>query len=626
MKKIFPFLLIIFFYFLFINNSVYSGDRMVLVERFTSSTCPPCASNNPIMDAFLSSQDPEKIVGISFHMSWPAPGNDPFYLYNPNDNNLRRTYYNVNSIPQARMDGLINVQPPYNSSTLQGYFDSRTNILSPVTIIVTDSTFGDSIRVRALIFCESPVLDARGFIHFAYIEKFIHFQYPPGTNGEQDFYDVMRKMSPDGNGTSVNLIPGQTIILERTFWRDPIFQTNQMRTMVFAQALNQEILNASMKTLNFTLLPNPGYRVVNQGVAGSENFKIKVPVVSQGYNSPVTLTAAIDPPTSGITASFPGGNVISNFPDSVTLNVSSAASVPSGIYKVIVTGTNTNNKVHKTSVSYLIGKNWVLTNTNRNNVQYKVDNVTYNAQKFFTWDLNSTHSLAAVTPQTVGSTRYVFLNWSDGGDTAHNITSNTNISSYICNYKIQFKLITSMSPSGIPATITGGNTFYDSASVANLSISPTQVQYNGQTWYFQRWEGMGANSYTGTNPNPQINMHNIISETAVWDTLPIGITNLNNEIPKEFSLSQNYPNPFNPSTTIEFALPRSSFIELKVYDVLGNKIANIYEGYTQAGYFKTDFNASNLASGIYFYRLTSRESMENSVHNFMDVRKMLIVK
>ena len=105
-KNIFTvFLFSIFALFIFLQ-STYAGDRMVLIERFTSSTCGPCAANNPTMDAFLQSQDPERITGISFHMNWPAPGNDPMFLYNQSDNTTRRTYYSVNSIPQAFMDGL----------------------------------------------------------------------------------------------------------------------------------------------------------------------------------------------------------------------------------------------------------------------------------------------------------------------------------------------------------------------------------------------------------------------------------------------------------------------------------------------------------------------------------------
>src|SRR5438477_12906531 len=86
-----------------ISINLKAGDRKVFVERFTSSTCPPCYSNNPIMDAFLNAQDQDKITGISFHMNWPAPGNDHFYMANSFDNTTRRNFYGLNYIPQAKM-------------------------------------------------------------------------------------------------------------------------------------------------------------------------------------------------------------------------------------------------------------------------------------------------------------------------------------------------------------------------------------------------------------------------------------------------------------------------------------------------------------------------------------------
>jgi hypothetical protein len=176
-----------------------------------------------------------------------------------------------------------------------------------------------------------------------------------------------------------------------------------------------------------------------------------------------------------------------------------------------------------------------------------------------------------------------------------------------------------LQPSGIPATITGGNTFYDSASTANLSISPLQVQYNNMTYWFQRWQGTGSGSYTGTEPNPQITMHGVIVETAVWDTIPpIGINSQGTEIPKEFSLNQNYPNPFNPVTKIKFALPVSGFVSLKIYDILGNEIHVLDASYRQAGYYEAEFDASNLASGIYFYKLDTE--------GYTATKKMTLVK
>jgi hypothetical protein len=89
-------------------------------------------------------------------------------------------------------------------------------------------------------------------------------------------------------------------------------------------------------------------------------------------------------------------------------------------------------------------------------------------------------------------------------------------------------------------------------------------------------------------------------------------------IPEEFGLLQNYPNPFNPSTLISYQLPSSSFVQLKVYDVLGNEVEELVNGYEIPGVYKKEFDATDLPSGVYFYRLQT--------DRFTDVRKMLLIK
>ncbi len=603
------------------SNSAFSGDRVVLVERFTSSTCPPCASNNPIMDAWLHSQDSDRVLGIAYHMNWPSPGNDPMYWYNVSDNNGKRTYYNVNSIPQAFMDGIINIQPAYTTSGLTSLFNSRTGIPTPITVVVTDSTFGDSVIVRARIYCEVSMASPTVYVNFLVLEKHITNINPPATNGETDFYDVMRRTLPGPNGMQLYLFPGQTYTVEQRYAIDQAWQQSQIKDIVFVQASNQEILAAAQKTNDFTLIPNSPFASVIQGQSQSADFQFQAPVVASGYNSAVTLTAAVDPPNAGISVSFPSGNVISSFPGSVNVHVASSGAVTSGAYRIIVTGTNTNNRTHISSVSYLVGKNYVYVNSNRPDrfLQFKIDNQTFTLAQFNTWDLGVTHTLSAVTPQTITSTRYIFRNWSDGGDTSHVATISPQISSYIVNYGVQFKLITSMQPSAIPATITGGNVYYDSASTAPLSISPVQLQYNNQTWYFQRWQGTGPGSYTGPLAGVQIPMNGVIVESAIWDTVaPIGIINLSNGIPKQYALHQNYPNPFNPTTKVKFDIPRTGLVKLTLYDVLGNEVAVILDGVQNAGYYEAEINASSYASGIYFYVLRAG--------NYTETRKMILLK
>ncbi|MFO7524520.1 MAG: T9SS type A sorting domain-containing protein, partial [Ignavibacteriaceae bacterium] len=85
-----------------------------------------------------------------------------------------------------------------------------------------------------------------------------------------------------------------------------------------------------------------------------------------------------------------------------------------------------------------------------------------------------------------------------------------------------------------------------------------------------------------------------------------------------FSLSQNYPNPFNPTTKINFSIPESGLVQLKVYNLLGEVITILVNEEKQAGKHEVQFNASNLSSGIYLYTLRAG--------NYVDTYKMLLLR
>jgi hypothetical protein len=93
---------------------------------------------------------------------------------------------------------------------------------------------------------------------------------------------------------------------------------------------------------------------------------------------------------------------------------------------------------------------------------------------------------------------------------------------------------------------------------------------------------------------------------------------VNELTPSDFSLEQNYPNPFNPSTTINFSIPNEAFVTLDVYNAIGQKVALLVNETKSAGTYSADFNASNLTSGIYFYKI--------SAGNFTETKKMILMK
>lgn len=163
----------------------------------------------------------------------------------------------------------------------------------------------------------------------------------------------------------------------------------------------------------------------------------------------------------------------------------------------------------------------------------------------------------------------------------------------------------------------GNNTLSYSATLSNGNALPSWINYAPST-----------NTFT-FNPNVigTTGLKIIATDTANASTSctfylnvinPTSIHPLNEQIPNEYKLCQNYPNPFNPTTTIKFSLPKSEYATLKVYDMLGKEIENLYSGNLKAGTYTADFNAANLSSGIYFYVLKTG--------SYNEKRKMVVLK
>jgi hypothetical protein len=92
-----------------------------------------------------------------------------------------------------------------------------------------------------------------------------------------------------------------------------------------------------------------------------------------------------------------------------------------------------------------------------------------------------------------------------------------------------------------------------------------------------------------------------------------------------YRLEQNFPNPFNPSTKIEYSIPKTAFANLKVFDISGRKVRTLVNEEKQAGTYEVNFNAANLASGVYFYRLQIVPS-KGSGQGFVQIKKMVLLK
>lgn len=147
-------------------------------------------------------------------------------------------------------------------------------------------------------------------------------------------------------------------------------------------------------------------------------------------------------------------------------------------------------------------------------------------------------------------------------------------------------------------------------------LSPTGNTPNSFKIRFQATRGPGSQSFSNNAP-----VYRVYQIYKVFNPQGLGTKKITSEVPEKFTLYQNYPNPFNPSTRIKFAIPQSANgenISIKVYDILGKEIADLYSGKINAGEYEVEFNGSKLSSGVYFYQLKSEK--------FIDTKRMILVK
>ena len=354
----------------------------------------------------------------------------------------------------------------------------------------------------------------------------------------------------------------------------------------------------------------------------SDTAVIKIPDTRGPYSGRVKFTVTLDTlPTSGsINFSFINGrDSITTFPDSLLLKISTLGNVNPRLYKAIITGRGINGTpTHSRTVDLFVNTSRLTVGTNRNGiVDFKVNGVTYTNQSSFVFTNGTVVTVEALSPHLSGSSNYIFTHWSNSGDTTQNITVNGNLD-LTAYYKVQYKMIM-ISAYG---NTFGGNAFYDSAASFTFGVTTRTVTSGSTTYYFRGWNGSGNGSYTspdstGNDSAVTWSMHNPIVETVRWLTTS-GISQIGSEIPDIYALYQNYPNPFNPVTKIKYDIVESGNVSIVLYDVLGKEIKNIVNQRHKPGSYVVDFNAENLPSGIYYYRITAKD--------FVAVKKMILIK
>ena len=400
---------------------------------------------------------------------------------------------------------------------------------------------------------------------------------------------------------------------------DAITSNSKTSMLVWSDFRNGDFGSYTAYFPDYAMLATP----TSSMLVGTDStfITVKVPQVKL-YTDKVKFTMALDSnPTSGtINLSFVNGkDSITSYPDSVRVRVKTTGTVNARLFKLTITGAGSNGTpVHKRVIDLLVNSTYCDIGTNRSSiVTFKVNGTSFTSNQRFVFPIGTTLNVAAVSPYTAGGTQYVYTNWSDGGDTTHNVTVTPNLN-LMAYYKIQYKLVISSAQ----ASTFGGNIFYDSAATMQFGVTSRRVVNSGTTYYYRGFTGSGPYSYTsadssGIDSAITYSLRGPIVEICRWTTTS-GISKISSEIPGEYKLHNNYPNPFNPSTKIKFDIPKMSATRLVIYDILGKEVAVLLSQNLEPGFYELEWNAEGLSSGVYFYKIESE--------NFTQVKRMLLTK
>ncbi|MFH1319034.1 MAG: T9SS type A sorting domain-containing protein [Bacteroidota bacterium] len=241
------------------------AKKYVLFEHFTSSTCGPCASQNPAFRSIYE-ENLGRVHHIAYHVWWPSPGDDPMCAYNLSENTDRVNYYNVSAVPDMYMLG--NHWSGGPASVSQTMIDNEALDLSPIQIIVNETTNDTTRDVEVIIYTVDTPLSGSLLLRVAVVEKEINYPTAPGTNGEKFFPNVFRKMLPNTAGDPYIPAPlGDSLVFNYTYSLDTAnWDTSQIYVVAFVQRdTDKEVINSGSSN-------DPRWEMLNSGATFLESM------------------------------------------------------------------------------------------------------------------------------------------------------------------------------------------------------------------------------------------------------------------------------------------------------------------------------------------------------------------
>ncbi len=663
--------LLFLFIFIFTFN-VKPYDKKTLVERFTNCSCVPCAQLNSswytnTVHNLIAAGSMNHIV---YNGDWPSPGEcDPMHLLNQTGNNARISYYGVNAVPWIQINGTV-----FNTASGSAVFTNLVNqgdaLYSPFEIAITAERFPNNVFDVKVTITRDPA-DVTVFgdvrLRVALTENQVDVVGNSCcVNGETHFYNICRAMLPDAQGTLLDIPdPGNSV--EYTFQYIPTddflgkVNLDSIVVAAFIQSNNtKEIYQSFVAPLVESNRLNAAFEV--EETFGPVPYTVQFADYSYSPSGNISYEWDFD---------F-DGTIDSQDPNPEwTYN-------EEGVFTVALTihnGTETHTRVLHNYITTLTAESDILV---VNGIQY----VTYPAEmtNFYNnslcfgdhqvdvWDLfgnqgfdysgNSNIQKIDLFNRNIPTSilnlykKVIWIGNNFGGDlpfydanqvinyvtSGGNFLLATRMGYYFFNQDLKnycgvsalsadqtIPQIISLDPNLVNMSAVGTNSYVHLAYMFETSEAvPIFDNDTSNAWLAgfriqKQNEGnfvfIAGRPYRYDNASSIQNYNYIIDNWMNFVPVDVGQKPVT---ANSFQLMQNYPNPFNPSTNIQYTINKRGTVSLKVYDVLGREVATLVNEEKPAGVYELTYNAGQLSSGIYFYKLQSG--------SFVETKKMILMK
>lgn len=337
-------------------GSSFAQQRKVLVESFSQASCGPCAAQNPALEALLVA-NPTKAVAIKYQVSWP--GYDPMYLHNSAEIDARVSYYGISGVPDRVLDGT-------NQDATQASIDSRYAVASPINMTISHTINPGFTTADVNVTISAPGVwnPANTVLHVGMVEKTISFASAPGSNGETEFHNVMRKMLSGWTGNAVvasnfaSAGGSQTFTFSNVAIPSYIYDLNELGFVAWVQNTStKEVFQANMSEpialSNYGIVQSvavpEGYSCANtiSGATGTVLNQGNTAITTATINYSLNGGAAQTIPYTGNLA--PGATYNFSIP---TLNVTTSGTQVISSYLTNINGSGLTNPIGTATTTF----------------------------------------------------------------------------------------------------------------------------------------------------------------------------------------------------------------------------------------------------------------------------------